>query len=110
MVAVGESHLEHDGPAHGTRVSRMDSSAERGVKYLVNRGFNLLIYSVSPLSTLRTCMVFADRFADRVQQVAWPDSAVRLELFRVVFEQEIDGVQWPALLQELTFGDIFNHA
>ena len=31
-------------------------------------------------------------------------------MFGVVFEREIDGVQWPALLQELTFGDIFNGA
>ena len=46
----------------------------------------------------------------RVQEVAWPDSGVRLELFGVVFEREIDGVQWPALLQELNFGGIFNHA
>ena len=55
-------------------------------------------------------MVFGDRFDDRVQEVAWPDSVVRLELFGAVFEQEIDGVQWPALLQELTFGSIVNHA
>ena len=47
-------------------------------------------------------MVFGNRFDDRVQEVAWPDSVVRLELLGVVFEQEIDGVQWPALLQELT--------
>ena len=53
---------------------------------LVNRGFNLLLCSAAPLSTLRY-MVFGDRFDDRVQEVAWPDSVVRLE---------IDGVQGPA--------------
>ena len=48
-------------------------------------------------------IVFGDRFGDRVQDVAWPDSVVCLGL-SVAFEQEIDGVQWPALfLQELTF-------
>ena len=31
-------------------------------------------------------------------------------MFGVVFEREIDGVQLPALLQELTFGGIFNRA
>ena len=42
--------------------------------------FNLLLYSAAPLSTLRThVMVFGDRFDDRVQEVAWPDSVVRLE-------------------------------
>ena len=55
-------------------------------------------------------MVFGNRFDDRVQEVAWPDSVVRLELLGVVFEQEIDGVQWPSLLQEQTFGGISNHA
>ena len=34
---------------------------------------------------------------------------VRLEL-GVVFQQEIDGVQWPALLEELAFGSLVNHA
>ena len=37
-------------------------------------------------------MVFDDRFDNRVQDVAWPDSVMFLEL-SVVFEQEIDGVQ-----------------
>ena len=57
-------------------------------------------------------MVFGDRFDDRVQvlEVAWPDSVVRLELFGVVFEQEIDGAQWPALLQHLNFGGMINLA
>ena len=57
-------------------------------------------------------MVFGDRFDDRVQvlEVAWPDSVVRLELFGVVFEQEIDGAQWPALLQQLNFGGMINLA
>ena len=56
-------------------------------------------------------LVIDDRFDDRIQKVAWPDSVVRLELFGVVFEQkEFEGVQWLALLQELTFGGIFNHA
>ena len=30
--------------------------------------------------------------------------------FGVAFEQEIDGVQWPTFLQELTFAGVFNHA
>ena len=52
--------------------------------------------------------MFGDRFDDRVPEVAWPYSVVRLELFGVAFEQEIGGVQWPVLLQELTSGGIFN--
>ena len=53
-------------------------------------------------------MVFGDRSDDRVQDVACPDSVVCLG-FSVAFEQEIDGVQWPAFLQELAFGGHFNH-
>ena len=60
--------------------------AERRVEQLVNRGFNYM-RSVVDVED----MVFGDRFDDRVQKVAWPNSVVRLE-FGVVFEQEIDGV------------------
>ena len=56
--------------------------------------------------------MFGDNFHDRVQEVGLIRWYVWgfLELFGVVFEQEIDGVQWPALLRELTLGGIFNHA
>ena len=36
-------------------------------------------------------MVFGDRFNDRVQDVAWSDSVVRVA-FRLALEQETDGV------------------
>ena len=80
--------------------------------HLGNRSFNLLLYSAAPLSTLITwCLATSSttecrRWRGLIRWHVWSC----LELFGVVFEQEIDGVQWPALLQELTFGGIFNHA
>ena len=51
-LLVGEAHLEHDGPAHGTR-GATDSSEERRVGHIVNSGFNSELFN-APLPTLRT--------------------------------------------------------
>ena len=78
----------------------------------VNRGFNLLLYSAAPLLTLVTWSSATSsttkcrRWRGLIRWYVWS----YLELFGVVFEQEIDGIQWPAFLQEPTFGGIFNHA
>ena len=80
--------------------------------HIVNRGFNYLLYSAAPLSTLITwCLATSSttecrKWRGLIRWYVWSC----LELFGVVFEQEIDGIQWPALLQELTLGGIFNHA
>ena len=43
-----------------------------------------------------------------VQVVARPDSVKCLEESVSYFDQEINGVQWPAFLQRTTFGNLFN--
>ena len=79
--------------------------------HLVNRGFSLLLHSAAPLSTLITCCLASSstaecrRWRGLIRWYVWSC----LELYGVVFEQGIDGVQFPALLQEITFDGIFNH-
>ena len=52
-------------------------------------------------------MVFGENFDGIVQVVARPDPAECLE-FVAYFDQEINRVQWPTFLQQLTVVSFFN--
>ena len=102
IAVAGEALPDNNGLAHGTRVPRIRVLS---VKWDLLSTAVLTRY-MPALADVEE-MVFSERFDDRVQAVAWPDSVVCLE-FGDYFDQEIDGVQWPAHLEQLTFGGLFN--
>ena len=104
MVSVGEASPEHNDPAHGTRVPLI---RVRSIQWAIMPTAVSICYMIS-VGDVEDVM-FGDRCDFSAQDVTCPHSAVCLK-FSVAFEQEIDGVQWPASLQEQTFIGHFNHA
>lgn len=100
MGAGGEAHPDINGLAHATHVQgiRVLSVTWDLMSSVVLTSYKRSFIGVDD-------MVFGGRFGDSVQVIAWSDSVACLE-FVAYFIQDINGVQWPAFLQQSLVGAV----